>query len=252
MMMILLASIVLRHVHSLSASPTAKLSRASLGVESPASSAAWLTDQFALQKASEEETSVVFDDDFRMIFEQGSGPTGSGLLGIESTVGELIPDETREEVYAASLIPDEAPENVYTAKFCEKIDPSSGLPIFGVVEDEHRPKIILCVSDLDASVEFYTRCLGMNLELKRSMVPAVPAMTAIVAFSPEQPRIELRYLYGNDDVHPDVTLNVQLRDCEQIAATAQLYGGSLQDEQDDGQLVVQDPDGYTISLSELQ
>lgn len=250
MMMMLL--LVLNHVHSLSA-PTAtagRFSRARLGVESPASSAAWLTDQFSsLSNCEDQATSVLMYDDFSFTFEEGSGPTGSGLLGIETTVDSLSPEETEEETYAASMIPDEAPENVFTAKFSKKEDPTSGLPIFGVVGPTP-PKLILCVSDLDASIEFYTRCLGMNLMVKRSMVPAFPAMTALLAFSPDQPRIELRYLYGNDDVHPDVTLNVQQNDCEQIAAMAELYGGTLGDDDDD-QLTIQDPDGYTISLSEL-
>ncbi len=115
--------------------------------------------------------------------------------------------------------------------------------------------------NLDKSIEFYTKCLGMK-ELRRRDVPNGKYTLAFVGYAenPDQAEIELTYNYGQDDGYqvgtgfghfavgvPDVA-----KACEDVRAA----GGKVTREAGPVQhgttviAFVEDPDGYKIELIE--
>lgn len=248
--------------------------------ENVAETAAWYEELFAVSTRTLEngdEAEVLFENDFalRLSKTAPSKPYAerAGIIGVGVEVSaecvDQLPGEIVQLTVAASLYPDEDPSNQATLRYARLEDPA-GYPVFGIIGDtaeKPAPKLVLCVSDLDQSIEFYTRCLGMRLLRKRALVPDLPAMTGIVGFtdaddttlakSPEgadpsaTPRLELRYLYNNENVAANVglaELHIACPDPDACAAMAELHGGTLKDDEN---LILHDPDGYAIRLFPL-
>mmetsp|Transcript_16081 Transcript_16081/g.50402 ORF Transcript_16081/g.50402 Transcript_16081/m.50402 type:complete len:284 (-) Transcript_16081:171-1022(-) len=257
----------------------AKLARAWLRAEEPGVAAKWYEERIAgvsTRDAAEDSTDVLFGEfALRYSATAPSEPYSAeamGFLGIGVELPEPAACEfgvLEELAVAASLVPDEPPEKKTTLRFATSGDPA-GYPVFAVTgtnDQPASPKLVLCVSDLNDSVEFYTRCLGMRLLRRRSLVPGAAAMVAILGYtdadeatlarSPEgsdpsaAPRLELRYVYGNENVKPKsglAELVVEAADPDALAGMADLYGGTLLEEQPTDDILVHDPDGYTIRL----
>lgn len=273
-----LAAIALFLPHGCLGLSTTKFARAWLRADNAVEVATWYETQFALDTTVEgDEAEVSFgssDFSLRLSPSAPSKPyeSSAGILGIGLELPQAAVENLGDVVelkVAASLIPDEDPTKTATLRFAQVHDPA-GYPVFGIVgdvADTPAPKLVLTVSDLDQSIEFYTRCLGLRLLRKRSLVPDLAAMVGILGDtdaddatltrSPEgatpdaKPRIELRYIYSNDNVEADVglaELQIQCADPEAQAALADVYGGTLADEDN---LLVTDPDGYLIRLLPL-
>ncbi|HEX7647039.1 MAG TPA: lactoylglutathione lyase [Noviherbaspirillum sp.] len=119
---------------------------------------------------------------------------------------------------------------------------------------------MLRVGDLQRSIDFYTKLLGMNL-LRTTDRPEQQYTLAFVGYgtNPEHAELELTYNYGVDKYdlgtaygHIAIGVPDVYRTCEQVKAA----GGNVTREPGPvkgGSTViafVQDPDGYKIELIE--
>jgi lactoylglutathione lyase len=123
---------------------------------------------------------------------------------------------------------------------------------------------MLRVGDLDRSIDFYTKVLGMDL-LRRTDRPDQRYTLAFVGYGDERTHavLELTYNYGVDryDVgtgygHVAIEVDDATATCQSVRAAAQQFGGAVTREAGPvkgGTTViafVQDPDGYKIELIE--
>ena len=117
---------------------------------------------------------------------------------------------------------------------------------------------MLRVGDLDRSVDFYTRVLGMK-ELRRTDVPDGKYTLAFVGYGDERSAavIELTYNYGTD--HYDLGtafghLAIGVTDVAEACEKVRLAGGTVAREAGPVKFgttiiaFVEDPDGYKIEL----
>jgi len=115
------------------------------------------------------------------------------------------------------------------------------------------------VKDLDKSIDFYTRLMGMK-ELRRMEVPAAKYTNVFVGYDPDPnaPMVELTYNWGQEKPYELGTgfghLAIGVTD---VAATCELVragGGRVAREAGPLQhgttiiAFVEDPDGYKIEL----
>ncbi len=117
------------------------------------------------------------------------------------------------------------------------------------------------VKDLDKSVEFYTKLMGMR-ELRRREVPGGKYTLCFVGYgeNPDQAEIELTYNWGQDDGYEVGTgfghLAVAVPSCAEMCAAVKAGGGKVTREAGPVQhgttviAFVEDPDGYKIELIE--
>jgi len=246
--------------------------------------AAWYAETFGTT-TTERNGEVVFEESgLALAFEDGVWDKEKmGLIGVgvevadAAAVAALCPSVAELEV-CASMVPDEDPAKETAFAIGELTDPA-GLSVTCLAQTAPAnppprlfpaPKLALTVSDLDASIEFYTNALGMQLLRKRALLPDIPAMSAFLGFSSvassddlvdsaegaddqATPRVELRYVYNNDDVAPANGLGDILicdADPDAIRAAAEAHGGSVDATPDDEQSVrVFDPDGYAFLVS---
>ena len=114
------------------------------------------------------------------------------------------------------------------------------------------------VGDLDKSIDFYTRLLGMKL-LRRRDVPAGKYTLAFVGYGEEtdQAVIELTYNYGTDKYemgnafgHLAVGMPDVYKACEQLAKEGVKIPRPAGPVQHGTTVIafVEDPDGYKIEL----
>ena len=115
--------------------------------------------------------------------------------------------------------------------------------------------------NLDKSIEFYTKCLGMK-ELRRRDVPNGKYTLAFVGYAenPDQAEIELTYNYGQDDGYQVGTgfghFAVGVPDVAKAREDVRAAGGKVTREAGPVQhgttviAFVEDPDGYKIELIE--
>jgi len=115
------------------------------------------------------------------------------------------------------------------------------------------------VKNLDESVGFYTRLLGMK-ELRRTEVPAGKYTLAFVGYDDEASTavIELTYNWGKDDAYEIGTgfghLAVGVPDVAAACETVRAGGGKVTREAGPVKFgttiiaFVEDPDGYKIEL----
>ena len=119
---------------------------------------------------------------------------------------------------------------------------------------------MLRVGDLERSIDFYTRVLGMQL-LRRSENPSNNYSLAFVGFegNPAQAEIELTYNHGVDRYDPGTAyghIALQVPDAKQACDRIRAAGGNVT--RDAGPVkggttviaFVTDPDGYKIELIE--
>jgi lactoylglutathione lyase len=121
---------------------------------------------------------------------------------------------------------------------------------------------MLRVGDLQRSIDFYTKVLGMKL-LRTTDRPDQKYTLAFVGYgnNPEHAELELTYNYGVDKYdlgsaygHIAIAVNDAHKTCEQV----KLQGGNVTREAGPvkgGSTViafVQDPDGYKIELIERE
>jgi lactoylglutathione lyase len=121
---------------------------------------------------------------------------------------------------------------------------------------------MLRVGDLQRSIDFYTKVLGMKL-LRTTDRPEQKYMLAFIGYgtNPEHAEIELTYNYGVDKYelgtaygHIAIAVKDAYKTCEQVKA----LGGTVTREAGPvkgGNTViafVQDPDGYKIELIERE
>ncbi|OWW21996.1 lactoylglutathione lyase [Noviherbaspirillum denitrificans] len=119
---------------------------------------------------------------------------------------------------------------------------------------------MLRVGDLQRSIDFYTKVLGMNL-LRTTDRPEQQYTLAFVGYgtNPDHAELELTYNYGVDKYdlgsaygHIAISVEDAYKTCEQVKAA----GGNVTREAGPvkgGSTViafVQDPDGYKIELIE--
>jgi lactoylglutathione lyase len=123
---------------------------------------------------------------------------------------------------------------------------------------------MLRVGDLDRSIDFYTKVLGMQL-LRKTDRPDQRYTLAFVGYGDERTNavLELTWNYGVEryDVgtgygHVAVEVDDAARTCDAVRASGGQYGGAVTREAGPvkgGTTViafVQDPDGYKIELIE--
>ena len=120
---------------------------------------------------------------------------------------------------------------------------------------------MLRVGDLDRSVDFYTRLLGMK-ELRRNDVPDGKYTLVFVGFAPESTGagvIELTYNYGVDTYEMGTAFGHIAIGVPDIYATCEaLRGAGAKITREPGPVkfgttviaFVEDPDGYKIELIE--
>lgn len=121
---------------------------------------------------------------------------------------------------------------------------------------------MLRVGDLQRSIDFYTKVLGMKL-LRTTERPDQKYTLAFVGYgnNPEHAELELTYNYGVDKYelgtaygHIAIAVEDVVRTCEQVKA----QGGNVTREPGPVKggttmiAFVQDPDGYKIELIERQ
>lgn len=118
---------------------------------------------------------------------------------------------------------------------------------------------MLRVSNLDKSVAFYTKLMGMK-ELRRREVPAGKYTLCFVGYgeNPDQAEIELTYNWGHDDKYEIGTgfghLAVGVPNCAASCDAVRAGGGKVTREAGPVQhgttviAFVEDPDGYKIEL----
>jgi len=121
---------------------------------------------------------------------------------------------------------------------------------------------MLRVGDMQRSIDFYTRVMGMKL-LRTTDRPDQKYSLAFVGYAsnPEQAELELTYNYGvasydMGGAYGHVALGVDdiYATCEQIRATVKEFGGSITREPgpvkggDTLIAFITDPDGYKIEL----
>ena len=121
---------------------------------------------------------------------------------------------------------------------------------------------MLRVGDMQRSIDFYTRVLGMKL-LRTTDRPDQKYSLAFVGYAsnPEQAELELTYNYGVDkyemgSAYGHVALGVDdiYAACEKIRANVAQFGGSISREPgpvkggDTLIAFITDPDGYKIEL----
>ena len=121
---------------------------------------------------------------------------------------------------------------------------------------------MLRVGDLQRSIDFYTRVMGMKL-LRTTDRPEQKYSLAFVGYAsnPEQAEIELTYNYGVETyemgtAYGHIALGVPdaYAACDKIRAEAEKYGGKITREAgpvkggDTVIAFVTDPDGYKIEL----
>ncbi|HYC43108.1 MAG TPA: lactoylglutathione lyase [Noviherbaspirillum sp.] len=119
---------------------------------------------------------------------------------------------------------------------------------------------MLRVGDLQRSIDFYTKVLGMNL-LRTTDRPEQKYTLAFVGYgtNPDHAELELTYNYGVDKYdmgsaygHIAIGVDDAYKTCEQVKAA----GGNVTREAGPVQggstviAFVQDPDGYKIELIE--
>lgn len=229
----------------------------------------WYAETFGV---AAEGAEVVFGDGFRLRFDAGGPAPGEfGCIGVgvevadaESLAAAAGAAAVERWEWFACMVPDEVPEMVALLDVAALEDPggraviasraaSDGAP----APSSPAPKVVLTVSDLPASVEFYTTALGMTLLRKRALLPHAAAMSAWVGFSDDDAgpeagasgaaRLELRYCYNNERVDPDVAIGV-VADPAACAVRAPLAGGSVAAETAATATLV-DPDGYTVTVA---
>ncbi|MDB5369735.1 MAG: lactoylglutathione lyase [Roseomonas sp.] len=120
---------------------------------------------------------------------------------------------------------------------------------------------MLRVGDLDRSVDFYTRLLGMK-ELRRNDVPDGKYTLVFVGYAPESTGaavIELTYNYGVEKYEPGTAFGHLAIGVPDIYATCEaLRAGGAKITREPGPVkfgttviaFVEDPDGYKIELIE--
>ena len=119
---------------------------------------------------------------------------------------------------------------------------------------------MLRVGDLDRSIDFYTRVIGMRL-IRRSDNPSNRYALAFLGFeaNPAQAELELTYNYGVDAYDMGTAyghIALQVPDAKDACARIRAAGGNVT--RDAGPVkggttviaFVQDPDGYKIELIE--
>ncbi len=117
---------------------------------------------------------------------------------------------------------------------------------------------MLRVGDLQRSIDFYTRVLGMKL-LRTTERPEQKYTLAFVGYAsnPEQAEIELTYNHGVDHYEPGTAFGHIALGVDDVAATCERIraaGGRITREAGPvagGRTIiafVQDPDGYKIEL----
>ncbi len=117
------------------------------------------------------------------------------------------------------------------------------------------------VKNLDKSVEFYTKLMGMK-ELRRREVPGGKYTLCFVGYAenPDQAEIELTYNWGQDSGYEIGTgfghLAVAVPSCAEACEKVRAGGGKVTREAGPVQhgttviAFVEDPDGYKIELIE--
>ena len=277
-----------------------RLAKALLRAEDPAAAAKWYEEHVNAEAHGDDAVFATSAGDFTLAFsdtetiekydttlkpyEHFFNPKKPGFLGVGV---ELEPEhltkfcadlavEAEDREFCASMVPDEDPNKETWITVAEVQDPV-GFPVAALTQKDRppkhapAPKIVLCVSDLDASIQFYSNALGMRLLRKRALLPDLPAMSAFFAFADDDfdlidsvegadhlatPRIELRYLYNNQDkVWPghglgDIIID-DVDDPSAIADNVEAFGGSLPEDSKlpDGSIKILDPDGYTFIIS---
>ena len=120
---------------------------------------------------------------------------------------------------------------------------------------------MLRVKNLDASVNFYTKLMGMK-ELRRSEVPGGKYTLCFLGYAgnPEQAEIELTYNWGHDEPYEVGTgfghLAVGVPNAAAACEDVRKGGGKVTREAGPVQhgttviAFVEDPDGYKIELIE--
>jgi lactoylglutathione lyase len=127
-------------------------------------------------------------------------------------------------------------------------------------------KIVLVVSDLEASIKFYTEAFGLKLLRKRALLPHQAALFGILGYSEEadatllaspegadalaSPRIELRYIYNNERVDSGVGLEditFLAADPAALASGVPALGGNVTSVENNVAKLL-DPDGYKINV----
>ena len=117
---------------------------------------------------------------------------------------------------------------------------------------------MLRVGDMQRSIDFYTRVLGMKL-LRTTDRPAPKYSLAFVGYeaNPAQAEIELTYNYGVDHYEPGTAFgHIALGVEDAYAACARIKDAGGQVTREAGPVAggktviafVQDPDGYKIEL----
>ncbi|KAJ1458926.1 hypothetical protein M885DRAFT_613830 [Pelagophyceae sp. CCMP2097] len=261
-----------------------RVARVGLRVDDSVKAAAWYKDQFGLETAAcGPHCDVLFQDGFslRMLADGASSTYRADALSVYGVTLEMPRAQLdawcaasslppKELGLIASMVPDEDPYKETKIQQAETVD-AAGYRVYCVSTTADAvkapaPKIVLVVSDLEASIKFYTEAFGLRLLRKRALLPHQAALFGILGYSEEadatllsspegadslaSPRIELRYIYNNERVDSGVGLEditFLAEDPASVALAVPALGGNVTSVAGNVAKLV-DPDGYKINV----
>ena len=221
-----------------------------------------------VDQREDEKVSLSFGGDIALELEESgdaldSNLRGDGFIGIGVAFpdAKLICDAAQEEggsiifpfgeyAYGASLIPDEDELKQFPVKYGKIQDPDGyTIEVMQAFRAEPLFKAILCVTDLDDSISFYTSKLGLRLLRKRSNINSKPKTASFVAnvgagaSEEEEPYLELVYRYATEKLSVGQCLTgITLTDCATKKDTETFEPSSVTAS------AISDLDGYPLLL----